>query len=44
MKLERNIITLRKVEVLRNMEGEAIFLEGEEDLEEVKLYGMSVER
>jgi hypothetical protein len=39
MKLENNIFTLRKVEVLRkdNMEEEALFPEEEEEPEEVKL-------
>jgi hypothetical protein len=38
MKLESNIVTLRKVEFLRkdNMEEESIFLEEEEEPEEVK--------
>jgi hypothetical protein len=46
MKLENNIVNLRKVEVLRkdNMEEEDLFLEEEEELEEVKLDVMSVER
>jgi hypothetical protein len=39
MKLANNIVTMKKVEVLRkeNMEEEAHFLEDEEELEEVKL-------
>jgi hypothetical protein len=46
MKLENNIVTLIKVEVLRkdNMEEEVIFLEEEEEPEEVKLVVMHVER
>jgi hypothetical protein len=46
MKMESSIVTLKKVEVLRkdNMEEEPLFLEEEEDLEEVKLDVMSVER
>jgi len=46
MKLERSIITLRKVEFLEkgNMEEESLFLEEEEELEEVKLDVMPVER
>jgi hypothetical protein len=46
MKLESNIFTLRKVEVLRkdNMEEEVIFLEEEEEPEEVKLDVMPMER
>jgi hypothetical protein len=45
MKLENNIVTLRKVEFLRknNMEEEVIFLEEEEEIEEVKLDVMLVE-
>jgi hypothetical protein len=39
MKLENNIVTLRKVEVLRkdNIEEEAIFPKEEEELAEVRL-------
>jgi hypothetical protein len=46
MKLESNIVTLRKVKVLRkdNMEEEVIFLEEEEEPEEVKLDVMPMER
>jgi hypothetical protein len=46
MKLENNIVTLGKVEVLRkdNMDGEYIFLEEEGEREEVKLYVMPMER
>ena len=46
MKLERSIVTLRKVEFRRkeNMEEEALLLEEEEDLEEVKIDVMLVER
>jgi hypothetical protein len=45
MKLENNIVTLRKVEVLRkdNMEEEALFPEEEEEPEEVKLDVIPVE-
>jgi hypothetical protein len=44
--MESSIITLRKVEVIEkeNMEEEVIFLEEEEELEEVKLDVMLVER
>jgi hypothetical protein len=44
MKMESSIVTLIKVEVLRNMEGEALSLEEEEEIEEVKLDFMHVER
>jgi hypothetical protein len=46
MNMERNIVTLRKVEVLRkdNMEEDALFLEEEEEAEEVKLNVMPMER
>jgi len=44
--MERNIVTLRKVEVLRkdNMEEDALFLEEEEEPKEVKLDVMPMER
>jgi len=46
MNLESIIVTLRKVEDLRkdNMEEKALFLEEEEEPEEVKLDVMTVER
>jgi hypothetical protein len=46
MKLESSIVTLRKVEVIRknNMEEESLFLEEEEELEEVKLDVIPMER
>jgi hypothetical protein len=45
MKMENNIVTHRKVEVLRkdNMEEESLFIEDEEALEEVMLDLMPVE-
>jgi hypothetical protein len=45
MKLENNIVTQRKVEVLRkdNMEEESLFPEEEEEPEEVKLNVIPVE-
>jgi hypothetical protein len=46
MNMERSIVTVINMEFLRNenMEEKALFLEEEEELGEVKLYVMHVER